>query len=225
MVMRHITGENVLPSELNDRVLADELVWMKSVLEHQPPDDNEAVRIRTLADDALHFGRNGTERLPYWQSVHAFTERYGKDMQKLLHLPTSRVLVADFQRRFHEVLLATQRLKTTEPIEQFDVEFRQYLADIADMMHEFKHLASEKGGTEVTLDEARLAANSAVIARAWDQDHNLTLVKHGTTLPVVLDDGSLEGRSTPVILELGTYQKHGGGTVMQSTLRPTRRAG
>ncbi|PIQ76753.1 hypothetical protein COU78_04135 [Candidatus Peregrinibacteria bacterium CG10_big_fil_rev_8_21_14_0_10_49_24] len=195
---------------------------MKSLLEYQPEDDKESARIRSVADDALHYGRDRAP-LPYWKSVHAFTERYGRDMQTILHLPTAQVLVVDFQRRFYEVLMLTQRLETTEPIEQFDVEFRRYLAEIAHMMHEYKQLASQKRCTEVTLEEARSEAHTAIIARAWDPDHNLTMIKQGTTLPYVQDDGSAEGRSKPVILELGKFRvetngvgKHGG---MRSLLR------
>jgi hypothetical protein len=204
MEMRHINGDSVPQHELEERVLADELIWMGRLLEHHAGRDENADRILNVADDALHFGNT---RRPYWQAVDAFMARHRDVLMEVLRMDASRVLIADFRTRFEDVFVALQKVRSDETIEEFDTEFRQYLAEIAAMMHEMKHLASEKGQQQMTLEEARLSARSSIVARAWDQGHNLSLVKQATVLPVVQDDGSLSGKSEPAILQIGKFKR------------------
>lgn len=214
MGMLHINGSDVSPHEMDERVLADELIWMERLLKHHAGQDESADRILNVADDALRYGNT---RRPYWQSVEAFMAKHKAELDRVLQMDISQTLLADFRLRFAELFQSINRMHTQEPIEQFDVEFRQYLDTIASMIHELKYLASEKGAN-ISLEQARMAARSSIVARAWDPEHRLSLVKQGTVVSNVEEDGSLEGDSKAVILEIGKIKKG-------DRLRETRQGG
>jgi hypothetical protein len=200
MGMLHINGSDVSPHEIQERKLADELVWFGRLLEHHAGTDPNADRILDVSDTALHYGHR---KRPYWKSVEAFEAKHRRELDAILRLDISQILASDFHTRFGQLFLITQEMSTDEPIEQFDVDLRRYQEEIARMIHELKHLVSERTPEPMTLKQARGLEQSNIIARAWDQDHQLALVKQATTLPVVESDGTLNGHSKAAILEVG----------------------
>tara|TARA_Y100000310_G_C20655970_1_gene801973 strand:+ start:562 stop:1257 length:696 start_codon:yes stop_codon:yes gene_type:complete len=204
MGMRHINGSDVSPHEIQERKLADELLWFGRLLEHHAGTDPNADRILDVSDTALHYGHT---RRPYWRAVEAFEAKHRRELDAILRLDISQILASDFHDRFGQLFLITQRMNTDEPIEQFDVDLRRYQEEIARMIHELKHLVSERTSEPMTLQQARGHAHSSIIARAWDSGGRLALLKQGTTLPIVEDDGSLNGHSKAAVLEVGTPEK------------------
>ena len=207
MALHHIDGTNVSDEEVNDRILADNLLWLMQLLKHDSTSAGVG-DILSVADDALHYGSSIGAKKPYRTAVHDFQARHPDEVDRLMEQEITQGLVLDFRARISPILRSTPHMSASESIESVDVHVRQYMAEIAKRIHQVRWLASQKRGQQIPLQQAREGVSSRIYARVFSQT-SLTAVRSYTSVPVVNDDGSFGGRDhdNMVFLDIGDLGK------------------
>jgi hypothetical protein len=207
MALHHIDGTNVSDEEVNDRILADNLLWLMQLLKHDSTSAGVG-DILSVADDALHYGSSIGAKKPYRTAVHDFQARHPDEVDRLMKRDIIQDLVIDFTARISPILRSTSHMSASESIESVDVHVRQYMAEIAKRIHRVRWLSSQKRGEQIPLQQAREGVSSRIYARVFSQT-SLTAVRSFTSVPVINEDGSFGGRDhdNMVFLDVGDLGK------------------
>ena len=193
MGLLHINGSAVSPEELEERKLADELLWLEKLLGCYADRDPNIARMVNIADDALHFGA----KMPYWQRVHRFRERHRGEILRTLRTGVNQKFDAAFHRRYGPLFDAIMRLQSNQSVEDYDVHLREYEAAVATAIHELLYYAGQRG-LELSLDDGQRMTKGSVVSKEFDRGR-FSGFTHATTAPNVSDGGVIVGKCDPVI--------------------------